>query len=993
MTVEAFAPTEYRVMGAGPYRVPFPYAVGCVRVSVLSADERIELAPDQWQVEPGSSTSAGDVTLSPQAALAYAGLPLFIDRSTNLEQGWAGLLGAREKGLERQLDLITMTVQELLGTVARALLFPRPIPSFQIKPGHALMGGPFGGIVVGPNAADIAKAQEYAEEVREIAGGIRYLRRIRVEGVIGEFTDAHPNLSEIRVPGTFEQAAALQVQIGGGGAQPTHAYTVTPVPDPDNAHTVIRPASGKPFPPHLWGQQFIIIGGLFGTEANEEADRAEEEADRAEREADRAEAAVLSVAPYGSRAEAEDAFPPHRSVRIEVLHAGRVLGYVEDIKGTALETADGRRWSPNGVPTPFHFGAIGDGVTEDLDAMRAFLAFFDADRADGPEVADLAGGRYLLSGPIWLKEPANPGNFRSILKVGGASLICNYNRDTGEDTFFTIGDLNNPKVFNSTIEVGGGVWFLERSPTCVRPPIGITAVGFAQSMFDDLQCASWPGTVLQFLGVQNVYANRAIIYGGGLSLGFKDASGSTFQQSGSVLKRLSGDFVFDPTCVGKTIEVMTLGGMSLRKCCIIERLSDTEVRVGERVRKDGAWSAKPLVINDSSARMINFGSAAVTCTAGDPVIKVDGEALTQNMTGAIVAIPLAGENGATHIASIVSLFEPDGAIRIDPAPAASLDPLANPISDTVDIGVPVILIRSYDASNGISQVFINQYQAETCRGFDLVVDDAEFVTLTDTKFHGSSTSHSNWRLFSVGCIVANRLNGYFELGFDQRFAGSHRIWLADQTMPITFGYLQMRTMPGEKLMHIGKPALNPGMASVVMRGFNPVGADESWDFDRFVDTDVGGACIPPIAMTPNNAPARFTLGKVKVNADGLMEVPSLRVLDHDGEGLVIDTTAGDFRARGQAARFRAQDTDTNGRVGFKAENSTDSRNFELLLDSGSGDVVLQQNGTTRLRVRPDGGVEFTLPGPYADDAAAAAGGIAVGETYRNASGGTAWRQT
>lgn len=45
-----------------------------------------------------------------------------------------------------------------------------------------------------------------------------------------------------------------------------------------------------------------------------------------------------------------------------------------------------------------------------------------------------------------------------------------------------------------------------------------------------------------------------------------------------------------------------------------------------------------------------------------------------------------------------------------------------------------------------------------------------------------------------------------------------------------------------------------------------------------------------------------------------------------------------------------------------------------------------------LEVRADA-LEELAPGPYADDAAAATGGVAVGELYRVTGGTVAWRQT
>ena len=60
--------------------------------------------------------------------------------------------------------------------------------------------------------------------------------------------------------------------------------------------------------------------------------------------------------PYASRAAAVAAYPAALATAIKVISpSGRVLDYVQDSSGTALETADGRKWSPAGTPTLDHF--------------------------------------------------------------------------------------------------------------------------------------------------------------------------------------------------------------------------------------------------------------------------------------------------------------------------------------------------------------------------------------------------------------------------------------------------------------------------------------------------------------------------------------------------------------------------------------------------------------------------------------------------------------
>ena len=73
---------------------------------------------------------------------------------------------------------------------------------------------------------------------------------------------------------------------------------------------------------------------------------------------------------FANRAAALAATIPEEVSQITV----RGLGYVRDAAGTALTTADGKKWSPVGVIYPEHFGAVGDGVADDTSALAAAFA-------------------------------------------------------------------------------------------------------------------------------------------------------------------------------------------------------------------------------------------------------------------------------------------------------------------------------------------------------------------------------------------------------------------------------------------------------------------------------------------------------------------------------------------------------------------------------------------------------------------------------------------
>lgn len=151
--------SNYTVTGTGPYAILWPYSTGAVRAAAVLAGVRTDLVGGtDFTVAPLTSDTTGNLTLSGPAAAAYAGATLYLSRDTVAEQGWIGVLGDREKGLETQLDLMTMKVQELEHVREGALRLDTPTLPFVPVPGAVVMFDPFGQPMSGPTATEVANA-------------------------------------------------------------------------------------------------------------------------------------------------------------------------------------------------------------------------------------------------------------------------------------------------------------------------------------------------------------------------------------------------------------------------------------------------------------------------------------------------------------------------------------------------------------------------------------------------------------------------------------------------------------------------------------------------------------------------------------------------------------------------------------------------------------------------------------------------------------------
>jgi hypothetical protein len=122
VTREIFTPHGGSIVaGIGPYAVPHPYAAGSLAVFTDQGGQLVPLAAEDWSVMPAETAVSGNVYLTAQAAVREAGRTLFIRRATVPQQGWQGVLGEREAGLEAQLDLLTMVVQDASHDSATAI--------------------------------------------------------------------------------------------------------------------------------------------------------------------------------------------------------------------------------------------------------------------------------------------------------------------------------------------------------------------------------------------------------------------------------------------------------------------------------------------------------------------------------------------------------------------------------------------------------------------------------------------------------------------------------------------------------------------------------------------------------------------------------------------------------------------------------------------------------------------------------------------------------
>lgn len=249
MTTEVLNPAPpYVIAGSGPYGIPHPYQWAgdlVVEVRSGSVSAQLEFGVDYAVFPAASLEVGGDLTLVETAFEAYAGWTLTIVRDTTIEQGWQGLSGPREKGLERQLDRLTQALQDQTEAVERAIKLPRGSAFDRTftppGAGRALIVNPTGtAFTAGPTAGEIASAEAFALAAlaaRDQAAG--FAAEIISQGAVPIFA------STTGVAGVVIPAPMISIRTNGyaadgdgGGAVFTRAAsaTVGGITDQTGAH-------------------------------------------------------------------------------------------------------------------------------------------------------------------------------------------------------------------------------------------------------------------------------------------------------------------------------------------------------------------------------------------------------------------------------------------------------------------------------------------------------------------------------------------------------------------------------------------------------------------------------------------------------------------------------------------------------------------------------------------------------------------------------------
>lgn len=229
MPVEPAVPeTSYIIASAGPHAVLWPYAQGAVRAYVVKAGIRTDLVEGtDFTMAPLAATVSGALTLSPAAFAAQTGGQLLIYRETVTEQGWTGLLGDREKGLEAQLDLSVMRLQELDGQSKRSVKTPPAelqgleLPPAADRAGKFLAFDALGRAIVSLLSPTGAPVSPFMAAFLQAASAAAAQQGLQLGQIAQKFLDGIPLQfgTDVDAAFSFDNAAGVLREVLGAGIE------------------------------------------------------------------------------------------------------------------------------------------------------------------------------------------------------------------------------------------------------------------------------------------------------------------------------------------------------------------------------------------------------------------------------------------------------------------------------------------------------------------------------------------------------------------------------------------------------------------------------------------------------------------------------------------------------------------------------------------------------------------------------------------------------
>lgn len=446
------------------------------------------------------------------------------------------------------------------------------------------------------------------------------------------------------------------------------------------------------------------------------------------------------VAYFASRAEAVAASDAELDGR-GLMHDGNVW---YQYSSGATVFADLPDWTFLDDITPMHFGAAGDGTTDDTAAVQAAVDWVK----DNNGIIKLKQKHYLITDTIDLFEDRTSEFQREWGFEGDGikvSSFVNGITDRSKAMFDAKGDGSRTWVRKSlkrfsvdSVDAGG---------TAVPFRLGATGTTFIEDVFGD----SVPNTFIESDGMYNDRWKNITTYRAGVTLLYDDFSSATVTGTAASNTLTVSGYTATSALIGKLISVD--GGTYPGQYTVTAVPSATELTVTPAL--EGAYSAAGFTFVPQ-----------VDCTSGSPTVTADCDCFDSSMIGAKLCIRLTGSSEVFYS-------------EITAVPASNQVTFADnlPVTESgAYIASPVIALTG--SINEQNDIILENLHIEDYSGVAMYLNDVTKGRIHDFKTHGYSFTLDTQ--LSIGSIWMAKCEMTIDGLLESDARGPERIFVADQ---------------------------------------------------------------------------------------------------------------------------------------------------------------------------------------------------------------------
>lgn len=430
------------------------------------------------------------------------------------------------------------------------------------------------------------------------------------------------------------------------------------------------------------------------------------------------------------------------------------------------------------------FGAVGDGVTDDTEAIRASYQFV-VSRGGG--AIFFPSGKYYVTSPIDIYRPSTDDDWNKdyieIVLIGESlqttSIIAGF-ENPAHAVFESIPPSGSTKR-SSPVSVYNISFYTDDKINQQKAPGHLWVYGHGNSFLENVFFSGGFNTHFRSLAAQNVRLTNVTSWYGGHCWSYKNTAGVTGSVASDGTLTVS-TAIFTQDDVGRTITVSASeSGISMRKFTISQYVSKTSVKVKEGT---GAFDVTGIL----------FETASCHINAGSRTLIANCDCFSQDDVGRVIFIQRgkSDSSGNASLRTVITQFVSARVVYIADAPDEAIDGSFQ--SAAVEFASNEGLTGEDSSDVKMSMLHIEHYA-----GTGLILKNCNSYNIINAKIHGKTAPVYGYQ--SAYGVWIDNFSGDFCCDFDTRCSSNESvIYACRQKLVATFRDAHIHLVSNEKLL-------------------------------------------------------------------------------------------------------------------------------------------------------------------------------------------------